>query len=80
MRYLLSASGRRRLDQLAGIPSLYAFDFDGTLAGIVRHHQDAQLARPIREGLVELGKRAVTAVLSGRSRGDLQARLDSSVE
>jgi len=79
MHYLLSASGRRQLDRLAGSPSLYAFDFDGTLARIVRNHQNAQLARPIREGLVELGKRAFTAVLSGRSVEDLQSRLAGAV-
>lgn len=79
MRHLLSASGRLHLDRLAGAPSLYAFDFDGTLARIVPRHQDAQLARPIREGLIELGKRAFTAVLSGRSVEDLQSRLGGAV-
>src|SRR5438874_817548 len=58
MRYLLSDSGRPQLDRLTVTPTLYAFDFDGTLASIVRNHQDARLARPIREGLAELGKRA----------------------
>lgn len=79
MRYLLSESGRRQLDRLAGVPSLYAFDFDGTLARIVRNHQDARLARPIRDGLVALGKRACTAVVSGRSVEDLQTLLASAV-
>lgn len=73
MQYLLGDRGRRQLDLLAGTPSLYAFDFDGTLARIVRNHQDARLTRPIRDGLIELGKRAVTAVVSGRSVADLQA-------
>jgi len=79
MHYLLSASGRRQLDRLAEAPSLYAFDFDGTLARIVRNHKNARLARPIREGLVELGKRAFTAVLSGRSVEDLRSRLAGAV-
>ena len=79
MRYLLSESGRRQLDLLAGTPALYAFDFDGTLARIIRNHQDAQLARQIREGLVELGKRAFTAVISGRSVADLRVRIASAV-
>ena len=79
MQYLLGRSGRRQLDLLADAPTLYAFDFDGTLARIVRNHQDAQFARPIREGLVALGKWACTAVLSGRSVEDLQARLAGTV-
>ena len=69
MHYLLASRGRRQLDLLTGTPTLYAFDFDGTLARIVRRHQDARLARPIREWLVELGKRAFTAVISRRSTG-----------
>jgi trehalose 6-phosphate phosphatase len=79
MRYLLASHGRRQLDLLVGAPTLYAFDFDGTLARIVRNHQDAQLARPIREGLIELGKRACTAVISGRLVADLRARVAGAV-
>lgn len=79
MRYFLSESGRRQLDRLAGTPALYAFDFDGTLARIVRNHQDARLAWPIREWLVELGKRAFTAVISGRSVADLRIRIAGAV-
>lgn len=79
MQYLLGSSGRRQLDLLARALTLYAFDFDGTLARIVRNHQGAQLARPIREGLVDLGKRALTAVISGRSVADLGARVAGAV-
>lgn len=79
MRYLLSDSGRRQLNLLVGASTLYAFDFDGTLARIVRNHQDAQLARPIRKWLVELNKRAATAVISGRSVADLQTRVAGAV-
>jgi len=79
MHCLLASRGRRQLDLLMGTSTLYAFDFDGTLARIVRNHQDAQLARPIREGLVELGKRACTAVISGRSVADLRVRIAGAV-
>jgi len=79
MHYLLASRGRRQLDLLTGTPTLYAFDFDGTLARIVRRHQDARLARPIREWLVELGKRAFTAVISGRSVADLHIRVAGAV-
>jgi trehalose 6-phosphate phosphatase len=80
MQHLLGRNGRRQLDQLARAHTLYAFDFDGTLARIVRNHQDAQLARPIRKGLVELGKRTCTAVISGRSVADLRVRVAGAVQ
>ena len=79
MHYLLASRGRRQLNLLVGASTLYAFDFDGTLARIVRNHQDAQLARPIQKWLVELNKRAATAVISGRSVADLQTRVAGSV-
>jgi trehalose 6-phosphate phosphatase len=79
MQHLLGRSGRRQLDLLARAHTLYAFDFDGTLARIVRNHQDAQLARPIRKGLVDLGKRACTTVISGRSVADLRLRVAGAV-
>ncbi len=79
MHYLLASRGRQQLDLLTRTPTLYAFDFDGTLSRIVQNHQDAQLARQIRDGLVDLGKRAFTAVVSGRSVADLRTRVAGAV-
>ncbi len=67
------------MDRLAGAPSLYAFDFDGTLARIVRDHQGARLSQPIRDWLRELGGRAPTAVISGRSVADLRTLVGVTV-
>ncbi len=78
MRYLFSGAGKRRLDELARPTTLFAFDFDGTLSKIVRHHHDAQLAASIRARLVELGRYAPTAILSGRSLDDLRKRVNGA--
>ncbi|MGH7206721.1 MAG: trehalose-phosphatase, partial [Nitrospiraceae bacterium] len=79
MDYLMTAKGLRQLDALAGGKTLYAFDFDGTLARIVRDHTSAQLTRPIRVWLGALAKRAPTAIISGRSVEDLRARVGGAV-
>ena len=79
MEYLLTDRGRSELEALLTVHSLFAFDFDGTLAKIVRDRHTAQLGRPIRFWLGELAKRAPTAIISGRSVEDLQARVGNTV-
>lgn len=79
MDYLLTEAGRNDLTALLNVRSLYAFDFDGTLAKIVREHHAARVSRPIRFWLVELGKRAPTAIISGRSVEDLRSRVGTAV-
>jgi trehalose 6-phosphate phosphatase len=79
MDYLLTDRGRIELEALVKVHSLFAFDFDGTLAKIVRDRHNAQLGRPIRFWLGELAKRAPTAIISGRSVEDLRARVGSAV-
>ncbi len=79
MDYLLTETGRGDLGALLKVRSLYAFDFDGTLAKIVRDHHAAKLARPIRFWLEELAKRAPTAIISGRSVEDLRSRVGTAV-
>ena len=79
MEYLLTDRGRSELEALLTVPSLFAFDFDGTLAKIVRDCHTAQLGRPIRLWLGELAKRAPTAIISGRSVEDLRTRVGNTV-
>lgn len=77
MQDVLSASGRRILDRLAGqVETLFAFDFDGTLARIVQDRHAAALTQPIREELHALAVAAPTAVISGRALADLRPRVD----
>lgn len=79
MKYLLTDKGRSELEALVKVHSLFAFDFDGTLAKIVRDRHTAQLERPIRLWLGELAKHAPTAIISGRSVDDLRARVGNTV-
>ncbi|HWV45700.1 MAG TPA: trehalose-phosphatase, partial [Nitrospira sp.] len=79
MDYLLTETGRTDLEALLKVRSLYAFDFDGTLAKIVRDHHAARLARPIRLRLEALAERAPTAIISGRSVEDLRSRVGTAV-
>ncbi|HEX7092976.1 MAG TPA: trehalose-phosphatase [Nitrospiraceae bacterium] len=79
MKYLLTDRGRSELEALVKVHSLFAFDFDGTLAKIVRDRHSAQLGRPIRLWLGELAKRAPTAIISGRSVDDLRERVGNTV-
>lgn len=75
MKALLSPANRAVLARLAASRGLLAFDFDGTLAPIVRR-RDAAAMRP---GTARLFQRVCElypcAVISGRSRGDVAARL-----
>jgi trehalose 6-phosphate phosphatase len=79
MEYLLTDRGRTELEALLTVHALFAFDFDGTLAKIVRDRHTAQLGRPIRLWLGELAKRAPTAIISGRSIEDLRTRVGNTV-
>ncbi|MET0514503.1 MAG: trehalose-phosphatase [Nitrospiraceae bacterium] len=80
MRYLLDATGKRRLGRLvAGAAPLYAFDFDGTLARIVHERHAAAMTEPVRAALGKLSGKAVTAIVSGRSLDDLRGRVNGVV-
>ena len=80
MQYLLNATGKRRLGRLVtGATPLYAFDFDGTLARIVRERHAAAMTEPVRAALAELSGKAVTAIVSGRSLDDLRVRVNGVV-
>ena len=79
MDYLLTEKGKLDLETILKDRSLYAFDFDGTLAKIVREHHAARLSRPIRFWLEKLAKRAPTAIISGRSVEDLRSRVGTAV-
>ena len=79
MIYLFSDEGRLALRALAGRPILYAFDFDGTLAGISHDRDTVKLSQSIHEGLSELAKRIPCAIVSGRAHSDLVSRVDGVV-
>jgi trehalose 6-phosphate phosphatase len=79
MQYLVSAAGKRILDRLASSSAtLYAFDFDGTLARIVRDRNAARMAEGVRLSLGKLTATAATAIVSGRSLEDLRPRVEGA--
>ncbi len=79
MNYLLTDEGRARLVSLTAAPALYAFDFDGTLARIVREREAARLAPQVQQWLSALGRLVPTAVISGRSLADLRMRVGCEI-
>ena len=73
---LLAPAQRGLLTQLAWTEILLAFDYDGTLAPIVSNRDEARM-RPETARLFKLLCRTYPcAVVSGRSRSDVSARLD----
>jgi len=79
MRYVLSEEGRRALRTLTTRPILYAFDFDGTLAGISPDRDAVKLSRSMHEWLSKLAKRVPCAIVSGRALSDLMPRVNGAV-
>ena len=75
MPSILSMRHRPVLDQFAGSNVLVAFDYDGTLAPIVRDPKRATLRRRTKRLLTTVANRYPCAVISGRSLADLRERL-----
>jgi trehalose 6-phosphate phosphatase len=75
MKDLLSAEQASVLTRLAASRTLLAFDFDGTLAPIVPHPDDAALDPTTREALRGLAARCRIAIVSGRERTDVERRV-----
>jgi trehalose 6-phosphate phosphatase len=75
MRHLFLHAGRAALvTVLAGRP-LLAFDFDGTLAPIVAHPDDARVTRAVSERLAQLAVLRPVAIITGRAVEDVRPRL-----
>lgn len=65
----------RRIDRAGHI--LLGLDFDGTLAPICSHPEDAFLAEPVREVLARLARlpRVTVMIVSGRGLADVASRV-----
>lgn len=75
MIQLFSKSSLMVLESLSFTKTLYAFDFDGTLAKIVRIPSDAKMTSTTESLLKELSSLVTVAVVSGRSIHDLKQRI-----
>lgn len=78
--YAFSAAGLAALQRLQGRRILAAFDFDGTLAPIALRPEQVVTPPGTRAALDRLRGRCATAVISGRSRADVLARLGVAVD
>jgi trehalose 6-phosphate phosphatase len=76
---LFSKEGRRQLQRLAQAETLYAFDFDGTLAPIVPDPAQARAADRVTLPLARLAGLVPVAVVSGRAQRDLIERLPCEI-
>lgn len=76
MKDLLHPGSRALLAAFASADTLLAFDFDGTLAPIVRDPRAARMREPTRRLFAEVARRYPVAVISGRAQQDMLARLD----
>jgi trehalose 6-phosphate phosphatase len=74
MRDLFGKSSLIALEALSFTRTLYAFDFDGTLAGIVENPDQARMRPETERLLSRLSNLVPTAVISGRSLKDLSSR------
>lgn len=75
MMPLFSKSSMIVLESLSFTKTLYAFDFDGTLARIVSSPADAYMTKTTEGLLKELCKVAPVAIVSGRTLSDLKKRV-----
>lgn len=79
MKHLWSPEGRGALRSLSLARTLFAFDFDGTLAPIVPRPNAARAAIGVQRRLAQLARSALVAVISGRSLADLRERIPADV-
>lgn len=75
MNSIFSEAGKKRLDEVIRKGVLCAFDFDGTLAPIVSHPNDARLPDAIGQRMVALTRLTPVAILTGRAIEDITPRL-----
>ena len=74
MKSIFSQSGLQALSSLKSTKTLYAFDFDGTLAPIVTEPTHANAGSTTLQYLDALSRLGSTAVISGRALQDLKKR------
>ena len=76
MRHLFSPEGEFALQAVMAHQPLLAFDFDGTLAPIVAHPDDARVPQSLTQWLEQLAQRLPMAIITGRRVADVTPRLN----
>jgi trehalose 6-phosphate phosphatase len=75
MKYLFSKTGLQLIESLTLTKTLYAFDYDGTLAPIALSPEKAKLSEKTYKLLTKLTSKSPSAIISGRSIFDLKKNL-----
>lgn len=75
MEYLFTRAGLAKLRGSCGPRTLFALDYDGTLAGIVPVRSEARMTPETTTLVARLIERATVAVISGRSAADVSGFL-----
>lgn len=79
MQYVFDQSALEVVKSYCAADTLFAFDFDGTLAPIVSDPAAVSMRMDTRQNLSALAARATTAIISGRKREDLFAFIPESI-
>jgi trehalose 6-phosphate phosphatase len=80
MKYLFTSPGSKVLESLTFTKTLYAFDFDGTLAPIASTPDEVKLSATTNNLLKSLAEIVPLAIISGRSISDLKKCMDFTPE
>lgn len=75
MKDIFNKNNLKILKTLSFTPTLYAFDFDGTLSKIVRNPREAAIKASTNNLLKQLSNYAPIAIITGRSIADLKTHL-----
>ncbi|MEP7300533.1 MAG: trehalose-phosphatase [Caldimonas sp.] len=75
MKHLFTPEGEAALQTILAVRPLLAFDFDGTLAPIVLHPDDARVPPAVAQHLAAIARELPVAILTGRSVADVMPRL-----
>ena len=75
VKNILAKAQTAMLERCGASNALLVFDFDGTLAPVGKDSRSVQLRAGTRRALADVAARYPTAVISGRSRADVLARL-----
>lgn len=75
MRYLFSPQGEAVLHRFVSRRTLFAFDFDGTLAPIVARPDAASAPISVERAMRRLCEAATVAIISGRAVADVHGRI-----
>ncbi len=67
MKYLFDEEGLKTLERFCGANTLFAFDFDGTLARLSADYMQRRMSRRAQAAFATLNERAATAIITGRS-------------